>query len=466
MIPVLLKEFHDSVIGGHAGEIKTYLRLAADWFWEGMRRDVGLYVQQCNVCQQMKNSQRSPAGLLQPLPLPDLIWEEISLDFIDGLPLSKGYNSILVVVDRLSKYAHFLGLRHPYTATTVAGVFIKEIVRLHGFPTAIVSDRDRIFMSNFWSELFRIHGTTLKKSSAYHPQTDGQTEIVNKTLETYLRCFIQGKTKTWAEWLPWAEFSYNTSPHSSTKFSPFKMVYGRDPPTLLRVGRSQSPMDSVEEMLQVRDAVLDELHVNLLRAQNRMKKMADTKRREASFDVGDSVFLKLQPYRQSSLVSRPCEKLSARFFGPFTILQRIGQVAYKLDLPGSCKIHPMFHISQLKKCVGTDHVSATIPDQISADLELCVEPEELLAVRPVQGGQPSQMEVLIKWKQLPTFEATWEDMDNIKIRFPVFNLEDKVRLWGRSNVTDQAQPNKSLMFTRRKPKGKKVKTPEVNTEEG
>ncbi|WOH12351.1 hypothetical protein DCAR_0831853 [Daucus carota subsp. sativus] len=236
-IPGLLHEYHDSMMGGHAGKLKTYLRLAGDWFWESMRKDVGLYVQKCKTCQQQKALQQSPAGLLQPLPLPDLVWEEVSLDFIDGLPSPKGYNSILVVVDRLSNYAHFLGLRHPYSAVTVAGVFVKEIVRLHGFPSAIVSDRDRIFLSNFWSELFRLQGTVLKKSTAYHPQTDGQTENVNKGLETYLRCFIQGKPKNWAEWLPWAEFSYNTAPHLSTKFRPFQVVYGREPPSLYRLGR-------------------------------------------------------------------------------------------------------------------------------------------------------------------------------------------------------------------------------------
>lgn len=194
----LLKEYHDSLMGGHSGDLKTYLRLATDWYWVGMRKDVAHYVRRCQVCQQQKLSQQSPAGLFLPLHVPTRVWDELSLDFVKGLPVSKGLNAILVVVDRLSKYAHFIGLRHPFDATTVVGLFIKEVVRLHGFPTSIVLDRDRIFTSIFWKELFKLHGTELKKSTSYHPQTDGQTEIVNKSLETYLHCFVRDKPKTWA----------------------------------------------------------------------------------------------------------------------------------------------------------------------------------------------------------------------------------------------------------------------------
>lgn len=173
--------------------------------WKGLKQDVNNFVKQCIVCQQVKHERAHPAGLLQPLPIPEGPWQDISTDFIEGLSTSKGFNSILVVVDRFTKYAHFIPLKHPFTAHQVGSSVLHHVVKLHGLPNTIVSNRDRIFTSSFWKELFKLMDTTLLMSTVYHPQTDGQTERVNQYLEMYLRCSVHNSPKKWSDWLHLAE---------------------------------------------------------------------------------------------------------------------------------------------------------------------------------------------------------------------------------------------------------------------
>jgi len=163
-----------------------------------MKQQIKDAVRECMVCQQAKTERISPASLLQPLHIPHKPWAVVSLDFIEGLPRSGGFDTVLVVVDKFSKYAHFVPLTHPFTALQVAKAFMKEIFRLHGLSLAIISDRDRIFTSNIWQELFKLSRTELRMSSSYHPQTDGQTKWVNQCLEGYLRCAVHSCPKNWA----------------------------------------------------------------------------------------------------------------------------------------------------------------------------------------------------------------------------------------------------------------------------
>lgn len=245
-----------------------------------MKKDLRSWVAECRECQQNKYKTISHLGLLQPLPIPTHVWKDISMDFITGLPLCKSISVFLVVVDRLSKYAHFIPLAHPYTASIIAQEFVDNVFKLHGMPSTIVNDRDTIFISVFWKEFFKLQGSKLCMSSGYHPQSDGQTEVVNRCLETYLRCFTSCQPKKWLHWLPWAEWSYNTSYHTSSKFTPFEVVYGYPPPHIASYELGIAKLDIVEQGLLTRDKLLAMLRTNLQVARNRMKTQADKHRSE------------------------------------------------------------------------------------------------------------------------------------------------------------------------------------------
>lgn len=193
----ILQALHASGIGGHSGIQATYHRVKSLFAWPKLKHSVQQYVQSCEVCQQAKVEHVKSPGLLQLLAVPDRAWKVVSLDFIEGLPKSQGKDTILVIIDKFSKYAHFLPLTHPFTALSVAQLYFSQVYKLHGLPEAIISDRDRIFTSALWQELFRLSDTQLLMSSSYHPQTDGQTERLNQCLEAFLWCSVHSCPSQW-----------------------------------------------------------------------------------------------------------------------------------------------------------------------------------------------------------------------------------------------------------------------------
>ncbi|XP_026459213.1 uncharacterized protein LOC113359856 [Papaver somniferum] len=309
-----------------------------------MKRSVKDFIAQCDVCQRNKAEAITPPGLLNPLPIPADVWIDISMEFIDGFPSSDRKSSILVVVDCLTKYARFIALTHPSSASSIAEIFVREIVRLHGMQRSIVSDRDPIFMSNFWDAYFTLQNTKLCRSSAYHPQYDGQTKARDHTLKL----------------------------------------------------------------------LISHLHD----AQARVKAYIDAHRTEREFSIGDWVYLRLQPYRQRTITNQSFSKLSPRFYGPFRVLEWVGSVAYKLELPAASRIHPVFHVSLLKLKIGsTISVEQVLPSIIDYDKR---GPESVLERKLFKKGSYAGTKWLVKWMDHPQEEATWEDADELLLRFPAF----------------------------------------------
>lgn len=251
----ILREVHDSSYGGHSGVQGTYMRLRGSFYWHGMKSAMVKLVQECDICQRNKPSSGCSPGLLQPLPIPHLAWTHISMDFVEGLTKSAGKDVILVVIDRFTKYGYFIALSHPYTAESVAKIFLDTIYKLHGPPISIVSDRDKVFTSSFWRELFRLIGTQLTLSSSYHPQTDGQTKRLNQCLENYLRCMASSTPKQWCKWLPLAEYWYNTNYHTSLKATPFQALYGYPPPHHSLGSYLDTPNSEVADFLEERQVL-------------------------------------------------------------------------------------------------------------------------------------------------------------------------------------------------------------------
>ncbi|GJW24444.1 ty3-gypsy retrotransposon protein [Tanacetum coccineum] len=236
--------------------------------------------------QRNKPNLEAYPGALQHLPIPNKVLPDVSMDFIDGLPSSHGKSVILVVVDRLTKYAYFIALSHPYTAVQVAQVFLDHVYKLHGMPATIDSDRDKVFLSLFWKSLFKSLKTKLHMSTTYHPQSDGQTKVVNRCLECFLRCMTGDKPKEWTQWLSLAEYWYNTNFYTAIQTTPYEALYGQSPTFHIPYIEGSSSVDLVDRTLLAREEAIKLLKFYLKRAQDRMKSQADKHRNDKEFEVG------------------------------------------------------------------------------------------------------------------------------------------------------------------------------------
>ena len=339
------------------------------------------------------------------------------MDFITHLPKTRaGYDSLLVIVDYVTKMMILRPTHSTDTAVDTARIFMDAVVREHGLPRVIVSDRDTKFTSSFWREVCKVMGTTLAMSSGFHPQTDGQTERANRSIEEMLRAYVGKRQNDWDDRLGMIEFAYNNSIHSSSGFTPFYLCYGRHPVSPVNLlSQVESKNEAADSFLRQLEADLAQALENLNRAQDKQKKYADKKRRELELQVGDEVLLSTKnlPVQVAAGGSR---KLGPLYCGPFPVLEKLTS-AYRLDLPPHMRVHPVFHVSQLKlyrKPEDTKRRYSKPGPVVTAAGEEEFEVEEIINHRKRRRGKKTTIEYLIFWKGYPAHEMTWEPEENVK----------------------------------------------------
>ncbi|KAA3473474.1 Retrotransposable element Tf2 [Gossypium australe] len=381
-----------------------------------MKRDISNYVSNCLICEQVKAEHQVPFGLQQLILIPERKWDRVTMDFVSGLPQTpRKKDMIWVVVDRLTKSAHFISVKFDYSLDKLDELYISEIVRLHGVPLSIVSDRDPRFTSRFWKKLQEALGTKLHFNKAFHPQIDGQSERIIQILEDMLRCCILEFGGTWEQYLPLIEFAYNNSYQSCIKMAPYEALYERKCQTPLYWTELNENnihgVDLIKDLEQKVKVIRDSLKA----ASNCQKSYVDLKRKDIEFEIGDKVFLKVSPWKKVLRFGRK-GKLSLRFIGPYVIIECVGSVAYKLRLPSELeKIHNVFHVSMLRRYRSNpSHVVAPSETEIRSDMTYEEEPISILAreVKELRNKKIPLVKVL--WHRHGMAEATWEPEDSMR----------------------------------------------------
>ena len=433
----IIRLHHDTPLVGHPGEYRTQELVERKYWWPRMGNQIKEYIRTCDACQRTRWRQRTH-GLLKPHDVPNGPWETISMDLIGPLPPSNGFDAIQVWVDTFTKRIHVEPVSIKIKSEGVAKLTRDRIVRYHGVPRKIISDRDPRYVSEFMRELNRLLGTEMNPSTANHPQTDGQTERMNKEIESYLRIYVNHHQSDWSEWLPLAEFAYNDKAHSSTKVSPFFLDHGYHPWKGVE-GLYESYVASAEEFAKKMQQVREDATSAIKKAQERMKKYYDQKRVPApEFKVGDQVYVDGSKVQQN----RPSEKLNDRRVGPYVITEKVGQSAYKLDLPGGTRTYPVFNETDLTlyhEPPPHRREERPPPEIINGAEEW--EVEEILKRRRMGRG----WQYLIKWKGYPHSKDTWEPTRNLSRAKKLVNefnkrQNEEVQAAINSKVTGEIKP--------------------------
>ncbi|GJX80656.1 putative reverse transcriptase domain-containing protein [Tanacetum coccineum] len=417
---LIMHESHKSKYSVHPGSDKMYQDMKQLYWWPNMKADIATYVSKCLTCLRVKAEHQKPSGLLVQPEIPQWKWDNITMDFVTKLPKTQsGNDTIWVIVDRLTKSAHFLPMRETDPMDKLARLYLKEVVTRHGIPVSIICDRDPRFASNFWRSFQKAMGTRLDMSTAYHPETDGQSERTIQTLEDMLRACVIDFGNGWERHLPLIEFSYNNSYHASIKAAPFEALYGRkcrSPVCWAEVGDAQL---TGPELIHETTEKIVQIKQRIQAARDRQKSYADVRRKPLEFQVGDRVMLKVSPWKGVVRFGKR-GKLNPRYIGPFKVLAKVGTVAYRLELPQQLsRVHSTFHVSNLKKCLSDEPLAVPL-DEIHIDdkLRFVEEPVEIMD-REVKRLKRSRIPIIkVRWNSRRGPEFTWEREDQFRKKYP------------------------------------------------
>ncbi|GJT67415.1 putative reverse transcriptase domain-containing protein [Tanacetum coccineum] len=417
---VIMHESHKSKYSIHPGSEKMYQDVKKLYWWPNMKADIATYVSKCLTYAKVKAEHQRQSGLLVQPEIPQWKWDNITMDFVTKLPKSsQGYDTIWVIVDRLTKSAIFIPMKETDPLEKLARMYLKEVVTRHGILVSIICDRDPRFASNFWRSLQKALGTSLDMSTAYHPQTDGQSERTIQTLEDMLRACVIDFGNGWVKHLPLVEFSYNNSYHASIKAAPLfrcDPIWGCYTVCWAEVGEVQLTgpeivQETTEKIIQVKQ--------RMQASRDRQKSYADLKLKPMEFEVGDKVMLKVSPWKGVVRFGKR-GKLNPRFVGPFKVIKRVGDVAYKLELPEELsRVHNTFHVSNLKKCHADEPLAVPL-DGLHFDdkLQFVEEPIEITD-REVKRLKRSRIPLVkVRWNSKRGPEFTWEREDQFRKKYP------------------------------------------------
>ena len=406
---LLVSELHVVPYAAHPGVQRTIGKVRRYFWWKGMAGDVREFVEACPTCQLEKTDHTMKKGSLQSLAIPEAKWQEVSIDFVTDLPTtSSGEDSIMTVVDRATKMVHLIPCQKTTTAGEAARLYWQHVVRIHGVPRAIHTDRGAQFVGKWWREIWSLLGTKLKYGTAYHPQSQGQVERMNAVISQTLRCLMSDvpDLSKWSEFLPSVEMAVNSLPNRSTGYTPFFLMYGYHPvlPVELLKGDEITKVETVSKFLQRTQETWHTARAHMEKAVVTQQNYYNRKHRDVQFSVGDLVLLSTQNLRLKGIP----HKLQRKFCGPYKVLERIGTQAYRLKLPDTWRIHPVFHVSLLKQW------RPSTMQQLPGEIELedperpqYFDVEKILRWRWTSKTRRRQREFLVLWQGYPAEDAEW-----------------------------------------------------------